>query len=799
MGPVAHNDVSAALAALHEEPSNLGAGLPTAVPLQSDLGAAASYLQSQFASKAYSSRREGAEALGCSMKQVAVRLEAAAEASWQHQVAVLHDTLQYVRRMKGTSLHPIGFIERQSYDNTDAELRVPAILENSVGQRVKLMMIETEWAMLVRQIASDTEGHDVASNGDGRGAFLLIRGKLSPAARIVERGTAECARNALLSVQHLVEDAHSIFDGKVFRIAECDEHSANLRAERLLTACRPSPWQDATLVCICAAHKAHSSAERTWQFCLPLLTGMTNTSRALMDIEVLKHIKEQIKVEIEKRLVIDWHPKTDVEATHFREHAMALFLPPPSQPRRRARMEEACALLNGNWTKQRVLIHHCHEGCCGSRAECIAKLQRCLPKALMSQRPTMFAKNNWSEWSLQSNFYGWSFAIHGFLRDIVSRVLMGQHEQDVALQAQGLIPSDPPPEVEPMLQPLAEEGRDRHLDEVAKARAEKARWVKVACEWLPTSWPAELWILRASLQSEVKLMKQLLHLSSDDYVIMALHQRLSNDIGDFPVKLLSNGKLVQDAVLEAMRQMQHPTLFAHLAETEKMRSDVFKYCLRAVAVLSCLLGPRHTTFPWKLFSLLDPEASAEGAAALLEARCMQDAWSQRFLNMYSTAEALAGEECRQLLCALSALIQGTTFSTERLHSSNTRRSKHRVQAKRMDVSTVALKHAAFASDSVLRRMMQPVSGAKKRRGRRKKQLKEDRKVGGKRQRTSKLGSWRAYIHVAAAGEKLSANRIRHLSGQYQNLPASERERFKLLSDLGALSSAKTLVTQLPSV
>ena len=76
-------------------------------------------------------------------------------------------------------------------------------------------------------------------------------------------------------------------------------------------------------------------------------------------------------------------------------------------------------------------------------------------------------------------------------------------------------------------------------------------------------------------------------------------------------------------------------------------------------------------------------------------------FSARFLATYNTVQLLQSEECKQALLAAAAVIRGSTFSTERVHSQNSRKAAHRVQTAQMDVATLALHHAAQCEFSLV--------------------------------------------------------------------------------------------------
>ena len=748
------------------------------------LEAAAVHLQTTLAQHAYTSNNSVARDLGCDRRLALARLEAAAECCLQKQKQLLHECVNYVKMQAGR-MEPVCFIERCSYDGTDAELRVPDVLDNDMGQKVKLYMVETEWAMLLRErVETDLQGVCL-----GPDKYLLLRGKLSPAPRISQRGTGENIKSVLLSADDLPPDLASVFCNRVIRICEADEDGANGKAERLLQSVRGRQWTDSTLTVLCAAHKAHNSAERTWTFTLPLLSGMTNTSKALLEIDMLKALKVMLLAEAGRRLVIhDASVELCLEAEEYRRHTMSLYLPPASQPKRRARMLAVCTgLLNGDWRRPNILIHRCQPGCCGSRKETLAKIHKFFVPALLAQRPSMFSKNNWKDWTLQTNFYGWASSLHAFGQDVLIKVLSGQRARDVSAEsvaASNLLGL-------PSLASFADLPDQNHVDDdMARMRAEKARWVKIAAEWLPTSWPVDLWLLRCALTPEVRVMSHLLDISSENFEVHNLHRLHTEGKWDSPVMALWRSDVFYEACKLATEQMGSHSLFAHMAETEALRSNIFKFSVRAAAVLWHLLFERYKRYPWALFALLH-NPSPEVAAGILRESCLHDAWTIKFLQYVDSPEKLLSSDMLQTLRACSALIVGTTYGVERMHSSNTKRAKHRVQCKRMDVSRVSLKHAAVATKTWMRDAQ--LTQLHRKRGRPPNKIKD---TARKQRRTLQTtGAWRVFLKEQAAGVYLQPHVVRALSAQYRSLTAEEKARYKLLSDLGARGVVKLKVTQ----
>eukprot|EP00971_Amphidinium_carterae_P015277 301410-Amphidinium_carterae.1 len=100
--------------------------------------------------------------------------------------------------------------------------------------------------------------------------------------------------------------------------------------------------------------------------------------------------------------------------------------------------------------------------------------------------------------------------------------------------------------------------------------------------------------------------------------------------------------------------------------------------LRPAACLVELVVRRCEGWPYKLFNLINTPEDAQALLTSADAHpCMVDAFSQSIMACYGSVEALQGDEAREVLATTSLQAICSTYSTERLHSSNARRCKAR--------------------------------------------------------------------------------------------------------------------------
>ena len=317
-------------------------------------------------------------------------------------------------------------------------------------------------------------------------SLLVLRIPVTPACRIGERGTAECILNVLRSVAKIPVHLETLFEGNVFRVAESDEDAACLRAERIIPGERDRVWSDSGLHVICAAHKLHSSAVKTWHLFPSCLTGMVHVYKCLQDSDLLDVVRRKAIGAIETKLQIFKTGVPPEPAEHFKRHMMRLFLPSRRKPRRYAIIWHLSEFLNGDWRARGCLQHYCYGSCCLNRQESVKKLQAWLVQWILPHKRD-FNKTNWKTWHEGMALFGWAGGLHHFLGDILREVFGSRQTNDGddndagARVDAGDVVVDNPEEVAP-----GREARAAHnmLDDVEVARQEKARSFQIAREYL---------------------------------------------------------------------------------------------------------------------------------------------------------------------------------------------------------------------------------------------------------------------------------------------------------------------------
>ena len=165
---------------------------------------------------------------GIARKTLKERWHALSECALQLQTRLLDRVTTYVKQMSGVTLRPCCFLEDMAYDETPMRLRLGQA--DTTSEKLKVFVVQQRWTALVEECR---EGNALESS------FLSLNGAFSPMVRIVDSGKGEGIRNVILSCKHNPPDLLACGWKNLFRIAETDNLSANLRAERLLKATQP--------------------------------------------------------------------------------------------------------------------------------------------------------------------------------------------------------------------------------------------------------------------------------------------------------------------------------------------------------------------------------------------------------------------------------------------------------------------------------------------------------------------------------------------------------------------------------
>ena len=778
---------------------------------------------------------------GTSQKTLGLHIHAMAEACVREQEAAMIEVLTLA--CSSSSLKPVCFLQRQSYDETPACLKVhykgSARAEGEL-EVSKVYVVESEWSALFARC------DEVPGEGQPKAEYLLLRGFLSPAVRCSNLGTAVAILGVLSSCTSFPKLARQRFP-QTIRVVETDSGPANLKAETLLKAAANSvPELSGSklsplniLHVLCNAHRLHTTVQRVWALNQPIISGLTRLCLVLGGAGAGRKLQHAIAKLVDERLVVVQGRLLSDDALAFRAQFRDLFVPPVSQPRRRAMFEAVWeCILTGDIRQSGIIEHICTgPGCCIDKPHAARKMKDGLCCLFRSIRTGIFAKNDWAHWHHCWRIVGVGGAVHALLPDMM-RLAFAPDKTDAELADDDLTRlsawmSDLPANVEvDQAAPGSSSGGAANNDADAfqnaltelvgteiqsigdtrgMTRVQKAWELQGALSFLAdfSGWWTDFVLMRVVLQPHIQLQAALLNSTSSTSHLASLFPHgvpTSEREPDFFIAQLQRGVLTCDCLKDAAAKMCSPDLWQsmNLPETDVMRTNLLRFTAAASGFMWDRVKFQVEKFPFRLFSLLHQQTVENAQLILSRPACTRDEFTSTFLKQYPSANDLLGSECHQVLAMVAACIHSCTFTTERLHSKNIRRTRQRVSTQRADLTFMGLNHAGYAGPPWLRasRLHVTAKKNKKKRGRPVKKDDLEKLKTRKRRRMGEAasdsvqtgenflqtagggGAWRSFLHSKMKG-RWSAAQMAAWKAEYNAITGDEKAFHKQLGAQGA--------------
>ena len=759
-----------------------------AADARSDLFQTALLVETKLTGKACVSFEELGKQMGIQRKAMQDRLYAVAEKADQHQRHMFTALVDYTRRLAaGEGCQQIAFVEHIVYDETPlkASLRLPGGRHTEIS---KLFVVDIGWKILIRlnPIGSVSEVQRLTPENQvpiklRSEDYLLLTAQYSLALRTGEGTSGEAVRPVLASCP-VPPDAVTKFLFHT-RLCESDEAGGNKRAEEMVRQSRPSTWK--TLPSFCLAHKIHNAAERTWAACghQDIIAGLIHVALFLQEAGTTKQFRLALRRVLERRdLTITFNPCPPA-SKKWREHLLSLFGPSPSKhANTHALAKTVCDhLLNGDWSSP-TLCHHCRPGCCDDGAHTRKKLVEYVPKLLVSLPTVIWQRGDWANWRRAAWQSGLFQGMHGLwaetFKEAFASKLPAQLPHEIEAEHREEEAAEPP------LGPA----NDEHARDSEQFRLQRLKYQQAALAFLNEPlWHARLLILLQSLVPQMRLMDSILQGSS----MATEHQRqLSGDPDDRYRVLQWHLQVPQHRYLgDALQNLKTWPLWGLdvAGNTEALRTSVFVTSMRGPATVYQNISVPLKGYPWRLFSLISDPSEANATSMLDSPACMLDQWSKDVLEKYATVPQLVSDsDLRQMLTCLASTILHTTFSAERAHAQNARRSRGGGQTWVKTIESLALHHVAWAGEKWLRPLSRKDHKSAPR-GRPRKRAKEaassHEAVPAKKQRTGGGGAWRAFVHHQTTHFKQAVD-FSALREAYVALEPAEKEFYRELGRSG---------------
>ena len=635
----------------------------------------------------------------CARNTLQQLLQAAGQAAYLCQWEIQQKVCNYIHHLqRGGGLKGLVYVEHQSYDETPLKLRVTDPCSQSEHPQIsKVFVSQSSWSCLVEDQMVDAESPS---------RFLWIRGGRMPQLRCAASATAEAIAAVMDSGWPSGSGLRLNTDGFEMhtRLTECDEFSANLRAERLmhLRAVQEHPQrQHLLLVGLCTAHKLHASALRGFSLCPLTVQGLTRVLLCLQQPGIYAEFKTRLLscVALSTQRITDPQPLSS-QAEQFKNNVCAYFFPSTSSSssKCKAAVRSLTQVLNGDWRVRGRFVHHCSSSqCCEALSDTKKKLEALIRRVLRSLRPRILNKSNWLSWSECMSWVGMFMGMHGMLPHLLPGILEKQGAEGPPCEHAADLPAD----VAPENIVAVEAGAEAHdQDDVpARMRAEQAKHRRLALDWLaePEEAFAHLYILRVTLQPQVLAMRQLVNTCTSQFEVQQMSAMVVGD-EDRPLHratALTRGTLCAEFPRKALEQLNQRTVWSHLPSNEAYAGQVFQQALRPCAVVFELIQRRWQHWPHRVFALLDPEAKVRTAEALVgTSACCLDEFTLQFRAQFRSVPLLPGQRCQQVLSVLATEMMTTTWTTECLLARHARRAHARVHTHRAHIQDLACLHAS---------------------------------------------------------------------------------------------------------
>ena len=166
-------------------------------------------------------------------------------------------------------------------------------------------------------------------------------------------------------------------------------------------------------------------------------------------------------------------------------------------------------------------------------------------------------------------------------------------------------------------------------------------------------------------------------------------------------------------------------------------------------------------------------------------QCCLDSFSKDLRARFGAMQELETPLFETVLKVFAELCECNTYSTERLHSRNSRRVHARAWTHELQLAQAAVHHNGMACPDFLKEALQRdmksqtdlLIGSKRKHS----SVKKRKKPHAKRRRGGG-GSWRAFIHLTSLTSSGKLD-LQHCAQLYRQLPLAEKERLQSIGEL----------------
>ena len=359
-------------------------------------------------------------------------------------------------------------------------------------------------------------------------------------------------------------------------------------------------------------------------------------------------------------------------------------------------------LFNGDWRVLDEVQYYDRGQIRGGRQGIIRAMLVHGMRALLPRALRVLQRSNWTGTSMAMNDMGLPTVVHGLLPDAYTAAFDKSKQKDAHPEADtpgvGALPALEDEEEEDWagLDAAGAAGRiDVELptadeDQTSLWRLEQDSHIESSRRWAESGSMADDLVMGKTLYAPMDaMMLEQLRITGSNWE--AKQHRKMEQTGKRSYRmLLAHDGLNTATFMQAMHGLLFdPRKWQHLKnKIGKTRGLIFRVAARAGATAYQLLEVRHRTWPYRLFSLLKRDEVVEELARVAEHQpCLLDDYTRSFAEEY--AGHLLGPDARAELELVARFADTDTASTERVHSENQRRGKHKVWTHPPDLASTS--------------------------------------------------------------------------------------------------------------
>ncbi|CAK0870415.1 unnamed protein product, partial [Prorocentrum cordatum] len=490
--------------------------------------------------------------------------------------------------------------------------------------------------------------------------------------QVVDRGTAKCAKQALIETCGTFIDADH-YDTRL-RIATTDAASANYMTERGMMADRENGWVNMHMPC--NVHKVATGHTKTYDLVKDDITGAIQLSLSVSSASAMSSFRRAFTTVARKRLVVERGRPTALDE-EYRETMLNLFLTKGQKHGEKAHM--AKTILNGPWQNHsKFVVYIDGEGPIPAkvRRQVEKNVVRCLNFVCLGKSFSTYPRHRWTGADVSINEIGLAACIYGLLFPACQLFVKsaagpsdGMHEGDRAADSR---PADRRPRAGGGPRSASPAGGEVPM---GAAAAQNETDKKNTLKWVETEPLHKLMAIRVTMEPWRELMEAYLFSAGEDWELRqrcaeAAHQLdpQTSDRRQFRLSTYA-GLVYEKEFFEDLDKAWDSRMWDFIplqSRTFAFRSVCFRMLSRSGCLVNHYLVKPADEFPVALFALI---LGVDCAKQLQDQpRCLRNVFSDHILESYP-GDALGNEECIAKLITVAQITHVENVKCEHDHSS----------------------------------------------------------------------------------------------------------------------------------